>query len=71
MTEEHNDIEDKPKNFFSRLTSALRGKKDVLKNNLVNNLPANAINKFIFENKNKLKVICVNNTQIFFKKMTN
>ena len=27
MTEEHNDIEDKPKNFFSRLTSALRGKK--------------------------------------------
>jgi predicted O-methyltransferase YrrM len=42
-----------------------------IKNNLVNNLPANAINKFIFENKNKLKVICVNNTQIFFKKMTN
>ena len=42
-----------------------------IKNNLVNNLPANAINKFIFENKNKLKVICVNNTQIFFMKMTN
>tara|TARA_B110000259_G_C13956029_1_gene378758 strand:+ start:135 stop:854 length:720 start_codon:yes stop_codon:yes gene_type:complete len=42
-----------------------------IKNNLVNNLPANAINKFLFENKNKLKVICVNNTQIFFKKMTN
>ena len=42
-----------------------------IKNNLVNNLPANAINKFLFENKNKLKVICVNNAQIFFKKMIN
>jgi predicted O-methyltransferase YrrM len=35
------------------------------------NLPANAINKFLFEKKNKIKVICVNNTQIFMKKISN
>ena len=49
MTEEHNDIEDKPKNFFSRLTSALRGKKDVLKNNLVNILTTNKISDDVLE----------------------
>ncbi len=49
MTEEHNDIEDKPKNFFSRLTSALRGKKDVLKNNLVNILTTNKISDDLLE----------------------
>ena len=38
-------------------------------NNKDSNLPANSINKFILENKNKLKIINVNNTQIFFKKL--
>ena len=49
MTNEHNDIDDKPKNFFSRLTSALKGKKDVLKNNLVNILTTNKINEDLLE----------------------
>jgi len=35
------------------------------------NRPANAINRFLFERKNNLKVICVNNTQIFIKKLSN
>ena len=35
------------------------------------NLPANAINKFLFEKKKNIKVICVNNTQIFMKKISN
>ena len=34
------------------------------------NLPANAINKFLLEKENKLKVICVNNTQIFLMKIS-
>ena len=34
-------------------------------------LPANAINKFILNKKNKLKIINVNNTQIFLKKLLN
>ena len=38
-------------------------------NNKDSNLPANSINKFILENKQKLKIINVNNTQIFFKKL--
>ena len=38
-------------------------------NNKDSNLPANSINKFILENKNKLKIINVNNTQIFLKKL--
>ena len=38
-------------------------------NNEDDNLPANSINKFILENKNKLKIINVNNTQIFLKKL--
>jgi fused signal recognition particle receptor len=49
VTNEHNDIDDKPKNFFSRLTSALKGKKDVLKNNLVNILTTNKINEDLLE----------------------
>ena len=40
-----------------------------IKNNEDNNLPANSINKFISENKHKLKIVNVNNTQIFFKKL--
>ena len=35
------------------------------------NLPANAINKFILNKKDKLKIINVNNTQIFLKKLIN
>ena len=35
------------------------------------NLPADAINKFIFNKKSKLKILCVNNTQIFLKKISN
>ena len=34
------------------------------------NLPANAINKFLLEKEDKLKVICVNNTQIFLMKIS-
>ena len=33
-----------------------------------NNIPIQAINKFYGENKSKIKVMCVNNNQIFFKK---
>ena len=40
-----------------------------VKNNLINELPARAINKFIKEKRDKLKIICVNNSQIFFKKI--
>ena len=32
-------------------------------------MPAVSINKFLNENKKKIKIICVNNTQIFFKKI--
>tara|TARA_B100001057_G_scaffold237399_1_gene237775 strand:+ start:1093 stop:1809 length:717 start_codon:yes stop_codon:yes gene_type:complete len=32
-------------------------------------IPAVSINKFLNENKKKIKIICVNNTQIFFKKI--
>ena len=42
-----------------------------LKDNKDNNLPANSINKFILENKKKLKIMNVNNTQIFLKKLSN
>jgi|TARA_B110001452_G_scaffold110907_1_gene91993 predicted O-methyltransferase YrrM len=35
------------------------------------NLPAYAINKFISQNKKNIKIICVNNNQIFFKKKFN
>ena len=31
-------------------------------------MPAVSINKFLNENKDRIKIICVNNTQIFFKK---
>ncbi len=40
-----------------------------IRNHLNNNLPAKAINKFITEKKKELKIICVNNSQIFFKKI--
>ena len=33
------------------------------------NVPAISINKFINENKNKIKIICINNSQIFLKKI--
>ena len=42
-----------------------------IKLNTSSNLPANAINKFLFEKKNSLKIECVNNTQIFIKKISN
>ena len=42
-----------------------------IRNNLDNNLPANAINKFLLEKKDKLKIICINNSQIFLKKISN
>ena len=38
-------------------------------NNKNNNLPADSINRFILENQNKLKILNVNNTQIFIKKI--
>ena len=38
-------------------------------NNKNNNLPADSINRFISENQNKLKILNVNNTQIFIKKI--
>lgn len=41
---------------------------DIYKN-LDKNIPAPAINKFIKENIKKLKIICVNNNQIFLKKI--
>ena len=37
--------------------------------NMIENVPAVSINNFISENKNKYKIICVNNTQIFIKKI--
>ena len=40
-----------------------------LKLNASSNLPANAINQFLFEKKDSLKVLCVNNAQIFIKKI--
>ena len=49
MTKEHDDIENKPRNFFSRLTSALKGKKDAVKNNLVNLLKTNKIDATTIE----------------------
>tara|TARA_B100000963_G_scaffold305185_1_gene279287 strand:- start:2588 stop:3304 length:717 start_codon:yes stop_codon:yes gene_type:complete len=33
------------------------------------NMPAVSINKFLNENRDKIKIICVNNAQIFFKKI--
>ena len=38
---------------------------------LNNDVPATSINKFLKENKNKLKILCVNNNQIFIKKTLN
>ena len=42
-----------------------------IKSNQDKNLPAYAINKFILQNKTKIKIICVNNNQIFLKKISN
>ena len=38
--------------------------------NTSSDLPANAINQFLFEKKNNIKIVCVNNTQIFIKKIS-
>jgi predicted O-methyltransferase YrrM len=38
--------------------------------NTASNLPANAINQFLLEKKNNIKIVCVNNTQIFIKKIS-
>ena len=38
---------------------------------LNDDVPATSINKFLKENKNKLKILCVNNNQIFIKKTLN
>jgi len=35
------------------------------------NLPADAINQFLLERKNHLNIVCVNNMQIFIKKISN
>ena len=40
---------------------------DIYKNSY-KDIPAPAINNFIKENKKNLKILCVNNNQIFFKK---
>ena len=40
-----------------------------IKSNLNINLPADSINRFILENENKVKVLNVNNTQVFIKKL--
>tara|TARA_B110000211_G_C13917732_1_gene481255 strand:- start:87 stop:803 length:717 start_codon:yes stop_codon:yes gene_type:complete len=40
-----------------------------IKSNLNINLPADSINRFIQENENKVKVLNVNNTQVFIKKL--
>ena len=40
-----------------------------IKSNLNTNLPADSINRFILENENKVKVLNVNNTQVFIKKL--
>ena len=42
-----------------------------IRDNKEKDLPAEGINKFIFENKKKIKIVNVNNTQIFFKKLIN
>lgn len=42
-----------------------------IKLNTSSNLPANAINQFLSEKKDSIKIICVNNTQIFIKKILN
>ena len=34
-------------------------------------VPANSINKFIKKQQNKLKVLCVNNSQVFLRKISN
>ena len=39
--------------------------------NLENNLPANSINKFLLDKKDKVKIVCVNNSQIFLQKISN
>ena len=39
--------------------------------NSENNLPANSINKFLLEKKGKIKIICVNNSQLFLQKLSN
>ncbi|MDB4082087.1 class I SAM-dependent methyltransferase [Candidatus Pelagibacter sp.] len=40
-----------------------------LKLNANSNLPANAINQFLSEKKDSIKILCVNNNQIFIKKL--
>ena len=42
-----------------------------IRDNLDNNLPANSINKFLLEKKNKVNIVCVNNAQIFLQKISN
>ena len=49
MNSEHDDIENKPGNFFSRLKNALRGKKDSIKNNLANIIKTKKIDEEILE----------------------
>ena len=39
--------------------------------NLENNLPANSINRFLLDKKDKIKIVCVNNSQIFLQKISN
>ena len=41
-----------------------------IKLNNSSNLPANAINQFLSEKKDSLNIVCVNNTQIFIKKIS-
>ena len=41
-----------------------------LKLHVNSNLPANAINQFLSEKKDDIKILCVNNTQIFIKKIS-
>ncbi len=41
-----------------------------LKNNSDKDLPADSINKFLLEREKKLEILCVNNSQIFFKKIS-
>tara|TARA_B110000967_G_scaffold139754_1_gene142679 strand:- start:164 stop:883 length:720 start_codon:yes stop_codon:yes gene_type:complete len=42
-----------------------------IKLNNDSDLPANAINKFLIEKRDKINIVCVNNTQIFIKKNSN
>jgi fused signal recognition particle receptor len=49
VNSEHDDIENKPGNFFSRLKNALRGKKDSIKNNLANIIKTKKIDEEILE----------------------